>query len=100
MQLQHLRAFCEVADELSFTRAAKNLNYAQSSITAQIRSLEASFGVPLFDRGGRRIALTPAGERLLPHARRVIRLLEEAHQDVRSAYASRTLRHRHRPQRV
>ncbi|MER5559354.1 LysR family transcriptional regulator [Streptomyces sp. NPDC048491] len=100
VQLQHLRAFCEVADELSFTRAAKNLNYAQSSITAQIRSLEASFGVPLFDRGGRQVALTPAGERLLPHARRVIRLLAEAHQDVRGAYASRTLRHRHRPQRV
>lgn len=93
MQLQHLRAFCEVADELSFTRAAKNLNYAQSSITAQIRSLEGTFGVPLFDRSGRQVALTAAGVRLLPHARFIIRIAEEARQDVAGAYAPRTLRH-------
>ncbi|POX57140.1 LysR family transcriptional regulator [Streptomyces sp. Ru71] len=100
MQLQHLRAFCEVADELSFTRAAKNLNYAQSSITAQIRSLESTFGVPLFDRSRRQVTLTTAGERLLPHARRILQISEQAREDVRGAYASRTLRHRRPVQRV
>ncbi|MEU2233557.1 LysR family transcriptional regulator [Streptomyces vietnamensis] len=78
MELRLLATFEKVADVLSFTRAASELGYAQSSVTAQIRSLESSLGVELFERLGSRIRLTEAGERLLPYAHRMTDLAEEA----------------------
>ncbi|MDV9189545.1 LysR family transcriptional regulator [Streptomyces sp. SR27] len=78
MELRLLATFEKVADVLSFTRAAADLGYAQSSVTGQIRSLESSLGVELFERLGSRIRLTEAGERLLPYARRMAELAEEA----------------------
>ncbi|MFG3206842.1 LysR family transcriptional regulator [Streptomyces sp. NPDC048192] len=78
MELRLLVTFEKVATALSFTRAAAELSYAQSSVTGQIRALESSLGVELFDRLGSRIRLTGAGERLLPYARRIIELADEA----------------------
>ncbi|MDX3455657.1 LysR family transcriptional regulator [Streptomyces sp. ME02-8801-2C] len=90
MELQRLRAFREVARELSFTRAARNLNYSQPSITAQIKGLEESVGMPLFvRRGNRSIELTPAGARLRPYADRILDLVETARMDLRSTSADR-----------
>ncbi|MFI9778628.1 LysR family transcriptional regulator [Streptomyces sp. NPDC051956] len=82
MQLQQLRVFCEVATELSFTQAARNLHYAQSSVTAQIKNLEEAVGASLFDRSRRRLALTAAGVCLLPHAEQIIEMTELARKDV------------------
>ena len=53
MELRHLSRFGAVAKALSFTRAASQLGYAQSSVTDQIKVLERDLGVPLFDRPGR-----------------------------------------------
>lgn len=78
MELRLLVTFEKVASVLSFTQAAAELKYAQSSVTSQIRALESSLGAELFDRLGSRIRLTEAGERLLPYARRIIELNEEA----------------------
>lgn len=78
MDLRQLATFREVAKTLSFTRAANNLNYVQSTITAQIQALETELGVPLFDRLGKRIALTDAGQRLLHYADQVLALIDEA----------------------
>ncbi|MEU2929610.1 LysR family transcriptional regulator [Streptomyces sp. NPDC007251] len=78
MELRLLVTFEKVATALSFTRAAAELSYAQSSVTGQIRALESSLGVELFDRLGSRIRLTEAGERLLPYARQIIELADEA----------------------
>ncbi|MFF9018389.1 LysR family transcriptional regulator [Streptomyces sp. NPDC014870] len=78
MELRLLVTFEKVATVLSFTRAAAELRYAQSSVTSQIRALESSLGVELFERLGSRIRLTEAGERLVPYARRIIELTEEA----------------------
>ncbi|MFE0421013.1 LysR family transcriptional regulator [Streptomyces sp. NPDC058953] len=78
MELRLLVTFAKVAELLGFTAAATELRYAQSSVTAQIRALEADLGVQLFDRLGGRIRLTGAGERLLPYARRIIDLHDEA----------------------
>ncbi|MGW1171004.1 LysR family transcriptional regulator [Streptomyces sp. NPDC001153] len=78
MELRLLVTFEKVATVLSFTRAAAELSYAQSSVTGQIRTLESSLGIELFDRLGGRIRLTEAGERLLPYARQIIELAEEA----------------------
>ncbi|MEU5534019.1 LysR family transcriptional regulator [Streptomyces sp. NPDC020362] len=78
MELRLLVTFEKVATVLGFTRAAAELSYAQSSVTSQIRALESELGVELFDRLGSRIRLTEAGERLLPYARQIIELAEEA----------------------
>ncbi|MEU8544247.1 LysR family transcriptional regulator [Streptomyces sp. NPDC048717] len=78
MDLRQLTTFHRVATLLSFTKAAADLNYAQSSVTAQVKSLEVALGVELFERLRGRIRLTPAGERLLPYAERILSLVDEA----------------------
>ena len=78
MDLRTLRTFQVAAHTLSFTQTAAALNYAQSSVTAQIKSLEASVGVPLFDRIGNRLRLTEPGDRLRGYADRLLSLAEEA----------------------
>ncbi len=65
MELRQLKTFQTVAQMLSFNRAAEILNYAQSTVSAQIKALEEEFGKPLFDRLGKRIVLTEAGRILL-----------------------------------
>ncbi|RUU69735.1 LysR family transcriptional regulator, partial [Mesorhizobium sp. M7A.F.Ca.MR.362.00.0.0] len=61
---------------------AKQLNFAQSSVTAQIKSLEAELGTPLFERLGKRIVLTDAGKKYKQYADEIIRLSEEAHTSI------------------
>lgn len=63
---------------MSFTRAAAELGYVQSNVTAQVKALERELGAPLFDRLGRRVVLTDAGRRLLLYAERILDLHEEA----------------------
>ncbi|GAA5022246.1 LysR substrate-binding domain-containing protein [Kitasatospora paranensis] len=72
MQLQQLRYFAAVADLRNFTRAAERLHVAQPSLSQQIRTLERELGGELFHRGRGSIALTDAGEALLPLARRIL----------------------------
>jgi DNA-binding transcriptional LysR family regulator len=72
MELRHLRYFCAVADRQGFNRAARALHTSQSSISAQIRDLEQEIGVTLFNRAQSRVSLTPAGEKFLEEARRLL----------------------------
>jgi DNA-binding transcriptional LysR family regulator len=86
MELQHLRAFAEVARELSFTRAAKNLHCAQSTVTGQIKRLEADLGVVLFHRRGRcPIELTEAGVLLQQRTELILRVVETTSREIRQA---------------
>jgi DNA-binding transcriptional LysR family regulator len=78
LELRHLRYFVAVAEELSFTRAARRLYIAQSPLSHAIRQLEAILGVSLLERSTRRVELTPAGEALLAHARVTLAQVEEA----------------------
>lgn len=78
MELRQLATFRMVAETLSFSRTAQALNYVQSSVTAQMQGLEEELGVRLFDRLGKRVALTDAGTRLLPYAEKLLSLSEEA----------------------
>jgi len=82
MELRQLATFHMVAATLSFSRTAQALNYVQSSVTAQIQSLEEELGTRLFDRLGKRVALTDAGKRLLPYAEKMLDLAEEARTTV------------------
>lgn len=77
METRLLEYFATVAAEGSVTEAARQLYAAQSTVSAGLRSLERELGVELFERSTRRVALTCAGEELLPRARRVLDEIEE-----------------------
>ncbi|MBF0510053.1 MAG: LysR family transcriptional regulator [Deltaproteobacteria bacterium] len=82
MELRQLKTFQTVGKLLSFNRAAETLNYAQSTVSVQIRLLEAEFGVPLFDRLGKRVILTEAGQALMRYAQKMIDIEEETLSEV------------------
>jgi DNA-binding transcriptional LysR family regulator len=73
-----MRSFLAVADAGSVTAAAGRLFRTQSAVSLQVKRLEESLGQPLFDRQARGVVLTPRGEQLVPYARRVVALLDEA----------------------
>ena len=87
MEIRLLQTFIAVANLGSFTQAAEQMNYAQSSVTAQIQALEAELGVRLFERLGKSTTLTEEGKTLLVYARRILSLCEEARQSVSPAQA-------------
>jgi DNA-binding transcriptional LysR family regulator len=73
-----MRSFLAVADSGSVTAAAERLFRTQSAVSLQVKRLEESLGQPLFQRQARGVVLTPRGEQLVPYARRVVALLDEA----------------------
>lgn len=83
MELRQLRTFEAVVRHRTVTDAAAALDLAPSSVSQQIRALEASLGVTLFVRGPKGMQLTPAGERLLGWARRLLEQAERAYHEVR-----------------
>ena len=78
MDTRQLRAFIAVASVRSYTKAAEMLDYAQSSITAQVGSLESEMGIKLFERLGRQVILTRDGERFMVYAEKILKLFSEA----------------------
>lgn len=77
MLLRHIHYFLAVAEHRNFTRAASALYVSQPALSQQIKQLEESLGTRLFDRSGRSIALTDAGQVYVGYARRALRDLEE-----------------------
>lgn len=73
-----LKVFRVVADTLNFRRAADELHLTQPAITSQIKSLEESLGIALFDRISRDIRLTPAGTTLLQYVRQIEAISNDA----------------------
>lgn len=73
-----LKVFRVVADMLNYRRAAEELHLTQPAVTAQIRSLEDSLGIALFDRIGRETRLTPAGTTLLQYVRQIEAITNDA----------------------
>ena len=82
LDLVVLNTFIHVIDKGGFTAAGKTLHIAQSTVSAHIKRLEETFGQPLLQQGQQRPSPTPAGERLLSHARQMLRQNSLAWQDV------------------
>ncbi|MGE4264480.1 MAG: LysR family transcriptional regulator [Desulfovibrio sp.] len=89
MELRDLRTFLAVARRLSFHRAAVEVHAAQSTVSARIAALEDDLGVRLFERLGRTVRLTQAGERLRDHAAKMLDLEDEARAWVAGAGEAR-----------
>lgn len=77
MDLRQLATFCAVVDRGSFSGAADELGISQPAVSSQIRALEEWSGHRLFDRAGRKVAMTDAGRVLETHARRMLDLQQE-----------------------
>jgi LysR family transcriptional regulator, low CO2-responsive transcriptional regulator len=75
---RQLKVFTEVARELSFARAAQALHLTAPAVTMQVKELEAHVGLALFQRVGRKVTLTAAGEYMLGYARQILATLKDA----------------------
>lgn len=82
MDFQRLKTFHAVATLMNFNRAATVLNYAQSSVSAQVKTLEEEVGAPLFKRMGKRVQLTDAGRKMVKYAEQILAMGEAALADV------------------
>jgi LysR family transcriptional activator of glutamate synthase operon len=82
MELSQIRAFTQVARHKSYTRAAESLFLTQSAISQKIAAREEELGCDLFEQIGKKIQFTPAGERFLTYAERVLTLVSEANESL------------------
>ena len=78
LSIELLQTLIAIADTGSFAAAARAVHRTQSAVSMQMKRLEEIVGQPLFERQGRRATLTPQGLNLLLHARRIVRLQDEA----------------------
>ncbi|MEV6644381.1 LysR substrate-binding domain-containing protein [Amycolatopsis sp. NPDC051371] len=85
MDVQQIRAFLAVAEELHFGRAAERLHIAQPPLSRTIKQLERELGIQLFDRNTRSVSLTTGGQALVDPAKEVLAALRRAEAVVRSA---------------
>ena len=79
MDLRSMRYFVAIAEEMNFSRAAQRLNISQSALSRHVQLLEAELQLQLFDRIGRRIALTPSGEELRAGCRTILQDVQALH---------------------
>jgi LysR family transcriptional regulator, regulator for metE and metH len=82
LEIRHLKLLAAIAEEGSVTEAGKRLHLTQSALSHQLRDAEEKLGAPLFLRLGKKMVLTPAGEKLLVCARRVLEDLGNAEAQV------------------
>lgn len=78
MEIRELTTFLQVANQQSFSKAAKILGYTQAAVTIQIKQLEKELNIRLFDRIGKQITLTHPGEILYQYAANILKSIEEA----------------------
>ncbi|MCB2312116.1 LysR family transcriptional regulator [Clostridium tagluense] len=77
MEIRHLQTFITIVQLGGFTKTAKHLGYAQSTITSHIQILENELGEVLFDRLGKKIVLTNVGKELVPYAKQMLNIYKE-----------------------
>ena len=86
MDFHHLKYFVEVADQKSFSKAARNLHISQSAISRTIKALEDELGVVLFMRNAKSVELTDGGTIFLTHAKRVVFMFEHLKVDFENEF--------------
>ncbi|HYR85483.1 MAG TPA: LysR family transcriptional regulator [Terriglobia bacterium] len=89
LEVRHLRLVVAIAELGSMTKAGDHLNLTQSALSHQLRDIEERLGSPLFRRLNKKMDLTPAGERLLESARRVLAELQRAEDDLQHVGSER-----------
>lgn len=77
MDLRYLQTFKTIVEEGSFSKAAKKMNYTQSTITFHVSQLESELSATLFEKSGRRMVLTKAGEAFIPYVNEVFQALDK-----------------------
>src|ERR1700754_1512705 len=82
LEIRHLRLLAAVAATGSVTEAGKRLHLTQSALSHQLRDAEGRLGTALFLRLGKRMVLTPAGEKLLCSAQRILAELKSAEEQI------------------
>src|SRR5215471_4468328 len=87
LEIRHLKLIAAIAETGSMTKAGNCLHLTQSALSHQLRDAEEQLGVPLFERGNRKMTLTPAGQRLLQSARMVIAELDGAQREIKDRKA-------------
>ena len=85
MDTQNLRAFVAVAEKKSFSYAAESLHITQPAVSKRIATLESQLECKLFDRIGRTVQLTEAGNALLPRAEQILQSVQEAKRSIADA---------------
>jgi DNA-binding transcriptional LysR family regulator len=78
LELRNIVTFLCVAEKGSFTRAAEELGYVQSTISMQIQQLEEEIGASLFERIGKRVIITPNGHKFMEYANQIVEIVEKA----------------------
>lgn len=78
MEIRNLVTFVRIAEVQNFSKTAEQLGYSQSVVTMQIKQLEDQLHTQLFERIGRQVRLTQAGERLLPYALDILNAVQKA----------------------
>src|SRR5919206_3248876 len=82
MDCRDLQVFLSVSKHLNYTRAGEELHLSQPSVSVRIRQLETELGVKLFEHLGKKVALTDAGNLLVPHAHRVMAAVQDGHHAI------------------
>jgi DNA-binding transcriptional LysR family regulator len=82
MDVRDLQIFLSVAKHLNYTRAAEEVNLSQPSVSVRMRELERDLGSKLFEQLGKKVALTEAGQVLVPYATRLIAVMGDARQAI------------------
>src|SRR5882724_12353486 len=82
MDVRDLQVFLSVAKHLNYTRAGEEVNLSQPSVSVRMRELERDLGSKLFEQLGKKIALTEAGQLLVPYATRIIAAMSDARQAI------------------
>jgi len=80
--IRQLQIFSEAAQRLSFARVAERLRLSPAAVSFQIKQIESMTGFALFERVGKKVALTDAGERVLVYAKIILQALHDADQTL------------------
>lgn len=85
MEIRYLITFVRLTETLNFSKTAAMLGYSQSAVTMQIKQIEDELGVQIFERFGKHVSLSPAGEKLLPYALEIINSVQLAKDSVNAS---------------